>query len=166
MVRTIPILLIIITVFTMGCSKKESLEKYSVMIMEVDLYKVMSYSGSLEKQVQKSPEGVHLTFGTEEFISSNARKGHPVFVGHVEYMVVDVKELKNDMKDREPVRNVGDCAWYDKFGNGYNELIFYTSAKNIIVQLGGHTEGSDHDPSTFIDKDALIQLSQMIESRL
>lgn len=166
MVRRIAILLMIITVFTVGCSKNESFEKYSDIITEADLYEIISYSGSLEKQVKKSPKGVHLTFGTEEFISSDERKGHSVLVVHVEDMVVDVKELKNDMKDRELVRDIGDCAWYDNFGKGYNELIFYTSDKNIIVQLGGDTEESDHDPSTFIDKDALIQLSQIIESRL
>jgi hypothetical protein len=33
-------------------------------------------------------------------------------------------------------------------------------------QLGGHTKESDHDSSTFIDKDTLLQLSNIIESRL
>ncbi len=166
MTRPIPILLMIIIVCTVGCSKNESLEEYSDIIMQADLYNVMSYSGNLEKHVKKSAEGFHLTFGTEEFISPNARKGHSVFVAHVEYMAGDMQELTNDMKDSIPVRDVGDYAWYNKFGNGYNELIFYTSNKNIIVQLGAYTQGSDHDYSTFIDKDALIQLSQTIESRL
>lgn len=156
------------TVAAIGCIKKgkESLEKYDNIITEEEILEIVSYSGIIERSINENTEkGVHLSFGTEGYLSRSS-DGVSIFNIHIEYLFSDEKELVQDMKGRQAITGIGTHAWYNKASNGYNSLIFYLSYTNIIVEMGGHTEGSGHDPSTFIEEDGLIQLSQLVESRL
>ena len=146
--------------------KKKKYDTNDNIITEDDIREIISYSGIIERSCnENTKKGVHLSFGTEGFLSKEM-SAESIFVLHVEYMFPKENELIDDMQGRQPLADIGDLAWYNEASNGYSSLIFYIRDTNIIVEMGCYNGDSDHDPSILIDKEGLIQLAQVIESRL
>lgn len=168
MIKITSILLAVVMITAVGCSGngKESLEKYENIITEDDIREIIYYSGIIDRSCNENTKnGVHLSFGTEGFLSREM-DAESIFTLHVEYMFPKEKELINDMQGKEPLSDIGDLAWYSEASNGYSSLIFFIRDTNIIVELGSYNGESDHDPSILIDQEGLMQLAQVIESRL
>jgi hypothetical protein len=162
-------LLSVIILLSSGCTKKEreSLEKYSDIFTVADLREIMSYPESIERKVATDTKGVHIRFYHQVIGSNNKEKeGDEILIAHIEYLETKEKNLIEDMKTSEPIRGIGDHAWYDSFGHGNAELIFYDADKNILVGIEGYTEGSDNPPGTLINKGGFIYFAKLIETRL
>lgn len=169
MIKIMGIFLSVIILLSSGCAKKErkSLEKYSDVFTEADLREVISYPGSIDRKVAVNPQGVHISFYL--LVNGNKdkeKKEDEIFIAHIEYLMINEKNLIEDMKTSESIIGIGDRAWYDSFPNGNAELIYYVADKNILVGIEGYTEGSDKPPSTLINKEGFILLAKLIEKRL
>ena len=145
--------------------KRESLEKYADVFTLADIRRIISYPRTIEREVVKTPKAVHINFyiQTKKY---KKRAGDEIFILHIEYLMSSASDLRNDMKTSEPVKGIGDYAWYESFKRGQSELIYYIADKNILVGLEGHNRGSAYPSSTLIDREGFILLAKLIENRL
>ncbi len=146
-------------------SKRESLEKYADIFTLEDILTVVTYTGVIEREVEKSPQAVHIRY----YIQTKKLKkksGNEIFILHLEYLMSSESELRDDMKTSEPVAGIGDRAWYESFQRGQSELVFYIADRNILVGLEGHNSNSDYPSSIKLNREEFIRLASLIENRL
>ncbi len=166
------ILSVILLIFS-GCtnkdkellSKRESLEQYADIFTLEDLRSVVTYTGVIEREVEKSPQAVHIRY----YIQTKKYKkkpGNEIFILHLEYLMSSESQLRNDMKTSGPVNGIGDRAWYESFKRGQSELVFYIADRNILVGLEGRNRNSDYPASVKLNKEEFIRLAALIENRL
>jgi hypothetical protein len=173
MTKIIMMFLSVMMLLSAGCAKeesdlkeeRESLEKYADIFTLADLRRIVSYPGTIEKEVVKTPQAVHVNFyiRTKKY---KKKAGDEIFILHIEHLMSSESELRNDMKTSEPVKGIGDSAWYESFDRGQSELIYYIADKKILVGLEGRNRGSDYPSSTLIDREGFIFLAKLIEDRL
>ncbi|MEE9613634.1 MAG: hypothetical protein V3W31_01610 [Thermodesulfobacteriota bacterium] len=146
---------------------REPLDRYEDIITEADLRERISYTGTIERNVEKSHKMIHFTFGPEGYYLSGDGEWTAIFVAHLEYMTTHEETLLVDMGKNEPLPDQGEYVWYIKPSmTGYHRVLFYAKEKGIIVEVRGRAEGKDHDPSTVIDREGLVLLARIIKDGL
>ena len=173
MTKTLLIIFACMILMSSGCTNKdkelpverESLEKYADIFTLEDLRSVVTYTGVIEREVEKAPKAVHIRY----YIQTKKHKkksGDEIFILHLEYLMSSESELRDDMKTSELVTGIGDRAWYESFQRGESELIFYIADRNILVALEGRNRNSDYPSSTILNREEFIRLATLIENRL
>ena len=166
------ILSVILLIFS-GCTnkdkellnKRESLEKYADIFTLEDLRRVVTYTGVIEREVEKDPQAVHIRY----YLRTKKHKkksGDEIFILHLEYLMSSESQLRDDMKTSGPVTGIGDSAWYESFQRGQSELVFYIADRNILVGLEGRNRNSDYPASVKLNREEFIRLAALIENRL
>jgi hypothetical protein len=156
-----------------GCTNKdkelpverESLEKYADIFTLEDLHSVVTYTGVIEREVEKTPQAVHIRYYLQTK-KHKKKSGDEIFILHLEYLMSSESQLRDDMKTSEAVSGIGDRAWYESFQRGQSELVFYIADRNILVGLEGRNRNSDYPASIKLNREEFISLAALIENRL